>query len=451
MDFLTLIEQSPCFPHLTDKDARLLLPVSCEIPFLRGERIDLRNSRKVFFVSSGLFRTESALNRGESVIFGAGSVLGNLPFSDEIPRGVLTAVTPATAFAVDCDDLTRVLVSSFRTARGYLRLLGKFSESMSAPAKAMADTRPRIVTVTGSRKAGKTLSAILLASELSKKGNTILLDLSVSGTSLFDYFQCRLLPPLSQKKAGLMSDSFLEERITQVRSGLDILNLSFGAKVAVDAGILSPVLFYLSRSYKYLVIDCGADDPAMTAEALSCSDFACIVPSGKKELLRLRSACDRALCDGQELFVCENRKLSRRTGVPGDMALSAVSIHDEGGICAAMDSVSDGAAGVVERICGHKTLYLLPDKGVSSLSYSGLFAELSGKSNSSALISSWGGICMSFYSFLSAKDAEKAIISFFSEERLRQICTPVFPKEYLYPAQGVAHALGSIPHDVRLE
>ncbi|HQA53569.1 MAG TPA: hypothetical protein PK419_12030, partial [Spirochaetota bacterium] len=58
----------------------------------------------------------------------------------------------------------------------------------------------KVIAVCGGAESGKTAVASNLARVLSGKGKTVILDLSYSGSSVFDVFNAKIMPPFSQKE-----------------------------------------------------------------------------------------------------------------------------------------------------------------------------------------------------------------------------------------------------------
>ena len=69
--------------------------------------------------------------------------------------------------------------------------------------------------------------------------------------------------------------------------GLDLVNVAFGSKVKVNPDILSPLLFMLSKEYRYIVIDCGDDDPGLRDRVIGLSDRIFTMVKNKRDIRSL--------------------------------------------------------------------------------------------------------------------------------------------------------------------
>jgi CRP-like cAMP-binding protein len=441
----------PFFTHFSSGDRAAFLASSKECVYASGDLIDLRASHSLHIVVSGLFRPEGTLQRDESVLFGPGSLLGPLPFSDVTPRGTVKAVVASSVRVITLEDLYRILIGSYRTARGFIRVLSKSLVETSPIARDLAECRTRIVSVVGSKGAGKTISAVSLARALSKEGKTIILDMTLSGRSLFDYLQMKLLPPLSQKRAGAISDSFINERVSHSPAGFDLMNISSGSKVKIDSGIFSPVLFHLSRIYSYIVIDCGGMDDDILP-AIDASDFVCAVAKKRQDVPKIRSFCDRHLTDGQGFFFCDNRFFAKRPFSESLMTLQKIPVDSDEGIIFELDEVLSGVAQAAQRISMRRELFLLSGAGFSSARYAGLCGVL--PRDGSALVAAGSLPLLCTLLYLSAgggRNGEKEVAAFFREEHIRAVTAPVFPDKWLLSSAPVRRAVEGIGHSLRAE
>ena len=86
--------------------------------------------------------------------------------------------------------------------------------------------------------------------------NQFILDLSLSGSSIFNFFEKKITSPLAHKEDDNPAvEKMIKQKIETIDENLDLINIAFGAKVKVNPDILSPILFILSKEYKYIILD----------------------------------------------------------------------------------------------------------------------------------------------------------------------------------------------------
>ena len=143
--------------------------------------------------------------------------------------------------------------------------------------------------------AGKSLLASLMGVSLKGAGKTVILDLSYAGNSVFNFFEKKITAPLSHRaEDGPSFEEIIRGRIEPVDEGLDLVNVAFGSKVKVNPDILSPLLFMLSKEYRFIVIDCGDDDPGLRDRVIGLSDRVFTLVKNRKDIRSLHEVFDRS-------------------------------------------------------------------------------------------------------------------------------------------------------------
>lgn len=344
----------------------------------KGEKLDLKTGNRFSIIKSGILQPEGVLNKGENLFLTDSSYYGNLPFSDEEPRGVMKAVADTEVLTADPAALTKALYSSYPALKGYLRLMNLSGLSVASRVEKIASSNPIVIsTVTAGRYKKSAALSVLVARFLSEQSPVIVIELSREGISVFDVCGARITPPISEKKMGEGIESGIRDLITEKNPGLHLINISFGSKVKTNPSILSPIVSYLSAHYSNIVIHTGNQSPDIVNEAAFISDSVIFLSENRREYEKTRINYPKTACHGQtvySLFTGRNDKQMNNRGRVGSFPDIPSDIDD-------IPSLAEWGVSVkfhefVKKISVRKTLLFLENTGYASLGFAGLIDYL---------------------------------------------------------------------------
>ena len=276
-----IISSNPFFSSLLFEES-LMLSEKSQVHYLsKGDSLDLLGEKSVYFLDSGIMESVSTAGKGESNFFNPGSFFGALPFSDVTPRGELRALSDVKLISLNNEDCINLFSISHKAMRGYIKAVKLLNYPLVRPAEKFSSVSAKVIAVCGSAKSGKTLIASALARNLAEKGKTVILDLSYNGSSVFDNFNVKIMPPFSQKEQNEKQKSL---SAVTAADNLDLLNVSHGSMVKCDSSLISPILFSFSFSYNYIIMDISEYDEQLRNEAVKKSDYVIDILSEKRNL-----------------------------------------------------------------------------------------------------------------------------------------------------------------------
>ena len=275
------ISANPFFSSLLFEES-LMLSQKAQIHYLaKGDELDLLGEKSVYFLDSGIIESVSTAGKGESNFFNPGSFFGALPFSDVAPRGELRALSDVKLISLNNDDCINLFSVSPKAMRGYIKAMKLLKYPLIKSAEKFSSVSAKVIAVCGGSKSGKTFTASALARALSEKGNVIILDLSYSGSSVFDVFKSKIIPPFSQKEEKEKQKNL---SVVHAADNIDLLNVSHGSMVKCDSSLISPILFSFSFSYNYIIMDISDSDEQLCGEAVKKADYVIDILSDKRRI-----------------------------------------------------------------------------------------------------------------------------------------------------------------------
>jgi Mrp family chromosome partitioning ATPase len=309
-----LLRSIPFLLHLNDEEADFFFKAGRLASVKKGQLVDIKKINSLNIVIDGIFEIESIANR-DIVYLSPGSFFGFLPFIENRKKGNVKALVDSRIFIIGEDDLYKLFLMSHKALRGYIKMIESLNFDISDSGKKYFDIKGKVVTVfSRSANSGKTMLASLLGLSLSGE-KTIILDLSYNGKSVFDLFKQRMTVPLSEKDKGeKAAESLINDRIVRVNENLHLLNISFSARVKVDPSIIGPVLFILSRDYKYIIADLSDSDEDLRNKVFEQTDFVFALTNSKKEMEDVQPVLDEHLKEGQRVFYVRNNYFSSDKG-----------------------------------------------------------------------------------------------------------------------------------------
>ncbi len=452
----TLLRKIPFLQHFTYEEHEIFFKTGRVSLLKAGQFVDLKKSSSLHIVINGMFEIETMGNR-DVVYISPGSFFGSLPFIENRIRGNVRALTEAQVFSINEDDFYRFFLKSHKALRGYLRMTGNMGFEVNQSGKKSFETRSKVISVYSSnRKAGKSYLASLLALALSGE-KVILLDLSYSGKTVFDYFNSRITVPLSVKDSGADGDeSIINDRIVKFSENLHLLNISFSSRVKTDPEILKPVLLYLSRTYRFIVADISDDDHDLRDSVFKLSDFIFAITDGKKDMENTRKAFDDSINEGQRIVYVRNSYTSREKGVfVGGVILNKCT-DESPETPEAMDKfIGDGNLAVfIEMLTGRSRALVLPSEKSGSILLCSFLTELdkSRKKLDYIYSSSYSFFLISiFLLFENNPELTDNMRRFFSPEQIMRNLDITFPEKFVFSNNRILKYAFELASSERME
>ncbi len=459
MNNLTYILHSiPLFRHFSDDElARLSKSVTIN-ELKKGQVRTVKGVNTLNVVSEGFLEFE-ALGKNELVYLARGSFFGQIPFITEHMTGSVRALSDSCLVIINNEMLYSLLLSSFKALRGYIRCIQRMGLNPSETGMQFTSHNTRIITVYGnSEKSGTSTVSAYIATALSRYGKTVVLDSSYTGKSLFDLFARQLLPPLAQKtKDDAKGEAFINERVQPVSGNLHLLNVAFGSRVRIDLEIFSPLIFVLSRSFNYIIIDCGASDQALRDEIFSLSDIILPVLKKRREREALYPVLDTGLHEGQRVYYILNGYHVRDTrSFSGGYVMEDLELKQAAELLPVLHRRCDDRVSwdIIESLV-KKTRGLVLESGLyESILYGGVLAAVQNSGLETDLLYT------SSYSFLSAaafvtsgsiSDYLKKMEILFSSEKINTLMDVTFPDEFIFKNNKLESLGADIAGDKRVE
>ena len=275
------ISENPFFSSLLFEESSALGQKASVHYLSKGDELDLLDEKSVYFLDSGIMESVSTGGKGESNFFNPGSFFGYLPFSDAVPRGELRALSDVKLISLNNDDCINLFSVSPKAMRGYLKAMKLLKYPLVKSAEKFSSVSAKVIAVCGSPKSGKTIIASNLAKALYDKGKTVILDLSYGGSSVFDVFNAKIMPPFSQKEENQKQKSL---SVISAAENIDLLNVSHGSMVKCDSSLISPILFSFSFTYNYIIMDISDYDEQLRDETVKKADYVIDILSEKRSL-----------------------------------------------------------------------------------------------------------------------------------------------------------------------
>jgi len=453
----SLLRSIPFLLHLNNEEADFFFKSGRLASVKKGQLVDIKKTNSLNIVIDGIFEIESIANR-DIVYLSPGSFFGFLPFIENRKKGNVKALVDSRIFVIGEDDLYKLFLMSHKALRGYIKMIESLNFDISDSGKKYFDLKGKVITVF-SRKAGsgKTLLSSLLGLSLSSE-KTIILDLSYSGRSLFDLFKQKMTVPLSEKgnERGA-AESLLNDRIVRINENLHLLNISFSARVKVDPAILGPILFILSREYKYIIADLSDSDEDLRNKVFEQTDFVFAVTNSNKDMESVQPVFDEQLKEGQRVFYVRNDFFSKDSGpFYGGFTLNKCDGFTDGGDVSILESyISAGNLDVYrDAITARNRAIVIQSAQHESILLSSLFLELNKNEKKFDYIysSSYSYFlsCM-FLLFDDNNLLKDNMRKFFTPEQFNKIFEITFPEKYIFKSGKILKYAAELAGSKRVE
>jgi hypothetical protein len=453
-----ILQEIPFFRHFSDEEIAYLHKIGRISNVRQGQTFDLKKSSSLNVIIDGVFEIE-AHGKKEIVYLSPGSFFGDLPFSHRGQHGTIRAVVDSTIMMINEEGLYRLFLTTRKGLRGYIRSIKKLGLEITEIGKKYFENQSRVITIYSPwKECGKTFLSSLIGTALSPKGKTIIFDLSYEGKSLFDFFDKKITSPLSQKQVNSPSiEEMIHERIEEVDENLHLINISFGSKVKVDPSILSPILFILSKEYRYFVFDLSDSDTGLRNVALELSDTLFCVVKSVKNLPDLYPVLDENLKEGQRLFyIINEHSAGTQHNFQGGLILEKYNL--ENGKSTRENLLNIREKPVIEELAGliadNKRGVVFESSLLEASCYSGFLNALDDSDIPFHLMlsSSFGYIVMLLNIVSETREEfNSRITDFFSEERIKSFLDIVFPDKFMFKKNSVAKFANEICRERRVE
>jgi len=453
----TILPRIPLFRHCLEDELRRLRAIGKLAEVKKGHRFDLKKINSLNVVVNGIFEIESTGNT-DVVYLAPGSFFGTIPFTETRQAGRIRALVDSSILMFAAEDMFRFLLMSYRCLRGYLKIIDRMGFDVSDVGKEYFGGTTRIITAYSSLPgAGKSLLASLMGVSLKGAGKTVILDLSYAGNSVFNFFEKKITAPLSHRaEDGPSFEEIIRGRIEPVDEGLDLVNVAFGSKVKVNPDILSPLLFMLSKEYRFIVIDCGDDDPGLRDRVIGLSDRVFTLVKNRKDIRSLHEVFDRSAREGQRVYYVLNEyHAGDIRDFPGGLTLPKFDPPSSGEYerlrrCAGGDAL----APLVSLVTKKNRALVLETGLLNALYFSGLFGAMQGSGTTFDLLyaSSYAYIVAAL-SLVSGSGGEfrKRMDHFFSEDRMSRLLDVTFPTDHVFKNDSVVKLAGEMCGSARIE
>jgi len=452
-----LLRSIPFLLHLNDEEADFFFKSGRLASVRKGQLVDIKKTNSLNIVIDGIFEIESIANR-DIVYLSPGSFFGFLPFIENRKKGNVKALVDSQIFVIGEDDLYKLFLMSHKALRGYIKMIESLNFDISDSGKKYFDQKGKVVTVFSRKtETGKTLLSSLIGLSLSNE-KTIILDLSNSGRSVFDLFNQRMTVPLSEKDKGEKgAESLINDRIVKVNENLHLLNISFSARVKVDPEILGPILFILSRDYKYIIADLSDSDSDLRDKVFEQTDFIFAITNSKKEMEDVQPVFDEKLKEGQRVYYVRNSYFTADKGpFYGGLILEKCDGFQYGTDAAMLENfISEGNLEVYKNIIiARNRAFVIQSAQHESILFSSLFLELNrgGKKFDYIYSSSYSYflscLLLLFDDYNLLKDNLRR---FFSAEQFNKNFEITFPEKHVFKSAKILKYAAELAGTKRVE
>jgi hypothetical protein len=452
-----LLRSIPFLLHLNNEEAEFFFKAGRLASVKKGQLVDIKKTNSLNIVIDGIFEIESIANR-DIVYLSPGSFFGFLPFIENRKKGNVKALVDSQIFVIGEDDLYKLFLMSHKALRGYIKMIESLNFDISDSGKKYFDLKGKVVTVFSSKaESGKTLLSSLLGLSLSTE-KTIILDLSYSGRSVFDLWKQRMTAPLSEKDKGEKgAESLVNDRIVKINENLHLLNISFSSRVKVDPAILGPVLFILSREYKYIIADLSDSDEALRNKVFEQTDFVFTIANSKKEMEDVQPLFDEQLKEGQRVFYVRNNFFSADKGpFYGGLILDKCEgFHDGSEVEVLENYISKGNLDPYKNaVTARNRALVIQSAQHESILLSSFFLELNrGEKKFDYIYSSSYSYFLTglFLLFDDHNQLKENFKKFFSHEQFNKNFEITFPEKYIFKSGKILKYASELAGSKRVE
>ena len=462
MNIPYILQNIPFLNHLTDAEILALYSVSEVKAFPKNSKIDIKKIHAFGVILDGIFEMGQRI-RGDRLYLAPGSFFGNIPFAVSHHAGTIKAVKDSSILLIKPQDMYRAMLSSFKALKGYIRNLKGNGFDTIDSAKDFLAQGSKVITIFGQNfNSGTSLLSAMMGLLLSEKDSVVILDASDGSGSVFNIFQKDLLPAVSQKPEESPADDgdSIFNKLVNINDNLSLLNISAGAKIKINPDIISPIIFILSRKFKYVIIDHSGYRSDFTHRIFDASDIILPVIKSINDKSGLHEILDPALKDGQRVYYVLNRYFEKTIGTfEGGYILDDIDFNRKDDMLSNLQGIISGNRPKVldelyELITPERTGLVVQSSLTNASFLSGFFSTLYEKDIhiDSIYSSSWSYLATALYVISQDRDTfEKNFAALFAEEKLKSFLEVSFPDEFLYKSGRVKSFIGEMAAESRIE
>ena len=448
----------PLFRHCLTEEITALQKIGNLASVKKGHEFDLKKINSFNVIVSGIFEIES-MGKTDVVYLAPGSFFGTIPFTESRLTGKIKALVDSTLLIFKLEDMYKFFLMSYKCLRGYLKVTSRMGFDISEIGIKYFGGKSKIITVySPSRESGKSLLASLFAISLKKNGKTVLLDTCISGNSIFNFFEKKITAPLSQRSVdGTGYEQIINEWIVPVDESLDLINITFGSKIKANPDILSPLLFILSKEYKYIVIDSSDDDIDLRNRIFGHSDQIFSLVKNRKEIRLPFDIFDSHAKEGQRVYYVINERYAGPVrDFSGGFVLPRFESKASNGEFDRLlhFTESEAVSSLVGLITKKRRAIVFETNLLPALFYGGLLNALreNDKKFDIYYTSSFSYIIVSIFLLSSSQiEFKKWLEHFFSEDRINKLLDITFPTDYVFQNNLIAKLADEICGSNRIE
>lgn len=433
-----ILHSVPFLKHFSTEELNRFFYSGRVVSIRSGQLVDVKKTGSLNVVLNGIFEIESIGNR-DVVYLSPGSFFGSMPFTEIKRKGNIKALIPSTLFIITEEEVFKFFIQYSKALRGYIKILNRTGFDVSKPGKQYFNSKMKVVAVFSKESgSGKSFLSSNLGLSLSQNDKTIILDLSYSGKSVFEFLGARLTAPLSEKQE-VEGKAFplIQDRLVHVNDKLDLLNVAFSSRVRIDVEIIGYLLFILGREYRYVIADLSGSDPELRDEVFKRSDIVFNIVDSKKSVHDMNAVFDSLLQDGQRLYSVRNNKFSSSMGE----FYGGLTIDN----CEGYNDFAD--IEVLQRFSSEESIKKFNDIIVKStkalviqslekdsIFLTGFLSEMnkSDKYFDFLYTSSHSYFLISFFLLLGKDNMKEGMMKFFSREQINRICDITFPDKHVF-------------------
>jgi hypothetical protein len=453
-----ILASIPLFRHCLEEEIMQLQKIGKLASVRKGHQFDMKKVNSFNVVVSGIFEIE-AMGKTDIVYLSPGSFFGTIPFTENRQTGKVRAMVDSTLMMFGSEELYRFFLMSYKCLRGYLKIIDRVGLEQSGVGKNYFGGATRILTIYGPHpQSGKSFLSALLGASLAKKGKTVVLDISFSGNSVFNFFEKKAPAPLAHRTEDSPAfERLINDRMEHAGENLDLLNIAFGAKVKVNADIISPLLFMLSKEYRYIVIDCGDVDHDLRDRIFGVSDSIFTLLKNRKDTRLMYDLFDAQVKEGQRVYYIVNEYYAGEVkDFSGGLVLPKFEAAADGGEYARLEGCasSGGLDPILSMVTKRRSALVFETGLLQSLFYGGFLGALhkSGKTFDLLYTSAYGYVVLALYQASGSwSEFGKRLEQFFSEDRLNKLLDVTFPDEHVFKINAASKLAAEICGDNRLE
>ncbi len=433
-----ILHSVPFLKHFSAEELSSFFASGRVVSIRSGQLVDVKKTQSLNVVLNGIFEIESIGNR-DVVYLSPGSFFGSMPFTEIKRKGNIKALVSSTLFIITEEEVFRFFIQYSKALRGYIKILGRTGFDVSNVGRQYFNSRMKVVSVFSRESgSGKSFLSSSLGLSLSQNDRTIILDLSYSGKSVFEFLGAELTAPLSEKQeVEREAVSLLQDRLAHVNDKLDLLNVAFSSRVKIDVEIIGYLLFILAKEYRYVIADLSGSDPELRDEMFKRSDIIFNIADNKKSSHDMNVIFDSLLQDGQRLYSVRNNRFSSSTGeFYGGLIVDNCEGYNDFSDIEKLQrfSLEESIKSFTNIIVKNTKALVVQSLEKDSIFLTGFLYEMN-KSNKHfdyLYTSSQSYFLISFFLLLGKDNMKEGMRKFFSREQINRICDITFPEKHVF-------------------